>query len=229
MEMKQFSPDDSNNVERSQLNSSESTIFVVDDDESLRRSLSRLLHSAGWNVETFSSAHNFLKRSANYVGTGCVLLDVQMPEMSGPDLHDQLSLYGISLPVIFLTAHGDVTTSVQAMKKGAADFLEKPIDDVSLLGAIQRAIERHDTQQLRQHELQQVETCLSRLSPREREVLDYVINGYLNKQIADKMGISIKTVKVHRARVMEKMEIHSVAALVHRCEIIGMTFSQAGT
>ena len=197
-----------------QPSASKPTIFVIDDDSSVRRSLVRLINSTGWNVESHASARDFLDRPA-YTGSGCVVLDVSMPEMSGPELHEWMNAHGIFLPVIFLTAHGDLPTGIQAMKRGAVDFLQKPVDDVLLLQTIQNAIEK------------QVDIRLSRLSPRERQVLEQVISGQLNKQIADSMGISIKTVKVHRARVMEKLEVDSLAALVHICEAAGMSFPQA--
>jgi RNA polymerase sigma factor (sigma-70 family) len=208
-----------------QPRASKPTIFVIDDDSSVRRSLVRLINSTGWNVESHASAREFLDRPA-YTGSGCVVLDVSMPEMSGPELHEWMNAHGIFLPVIFLTAHGDLPTGIQAMKRGAVDFLQKPVDDVLLLQTIQNAIEKHGSEQKRQQQKQEVDNRLSRLSPRERQVLEQVISGQLNKQIADSMGISIKTVKVHRARVMEKLEVDSLAALVHICEAAGMSFPQ---
>ena len=199
------------------------TVFVVDDDASLCRSLARLIRSAGWNIETFASAHDFLDRQA-CAGTGCVVMDVRMPGMTGPELHRLMTDRGISLPVVFLTGHGDLPIGVQAMKKGAVDFLSKPVDDETLLQALREGIERHAIAQADQWRREVIELRLARLSPREREVLKLVIGGHLNKQVADKMGISIKTVKVHRARVMEKMEVDSLAALVHLCDNAGVEF-----
>jgi FixJ family two-component response regulator len=209
-----------------QPNAIKPTVFVIDDDSGVRRSLVRLIHSAGWNVEPYASAREFLDRPA-YSGSGCVVLDVRMPEMNGPELHEWMHAHGYFLPVIFLTAHGDLPTGIHAMKRGAVDFLQKPVDDVLLLQTIQKAIERHGSEHKRLQQKQEVGIRLSRLSPREREVLEQVISGQLNKQIADSMGISIKTVKVHRARVMEKLEVDSLAALVHICETAGMSFPQA--
>ncbi len=206
-------------------NPSQATVFVVDDDESLRRALARLIQSAGWNVETFESAREFLQRLP-YAGTGCVVLDLQMPEMTGVELQGQMVAAGIILPIVFLTAHGDVPTATHAMKKGATDFLQKPVDDDVLLAAIRESIEQHRVQHADQQLRHEVEERLARLSPREREVLQFVVRGLLNKQIADRMGIALKTVKVHRARVMEKMEVDSVAALVHLCEVRGTSSSQ---
>jgi len=197
------------------------TIFVVDDDESLRRAVARLLRSEGWNVETFDSAQQFLDRPA-FDGPGCVLLDVSMPGMTGPQAHAEMLARGLTLPVIFLTAHGELPTGIEAMKRGAVDFLVKPADDRVLLQVLRQALERHaheHGERLRQRE---VEARLARLSPREHAVLRLVLDGLLNKLIADRLGISIKTVKVHRARVMEKMEARSVAALVHQCETVGL-------
>ena len=193
------------------------TIFVVDDDASVRKGLTRLLRSAGWDAEAFATAQEFLTRPA-YGGVGCVVLDVRMPGMRGPELRDQLAARKISLPVIFLTGHGDIPTGVDAMKKGAVDFLEKPVDSRALLEAIQRAVERHRTQRAQVREMEKIHERVVRLSDREREVMEYVIAGCLNKHIADAMGIAEKTVKVHRGRVMQKMEANSVAELVHVCE-----------
>jgi RNA polymerase sigma factor (sigma-70 family) len=199
------------------------TVFVVDDDASLRRSLARLIRSAGWNVDTFASAYDFLVKPPSGA-TGCVLMDVQMPGMTGPELQRLMTDRGISLPVVFLTGHGNLPMGVQAMKKGAVDFLSKPVDGETLLRALQAGIERHTIEQADRRRREEIELRLARLSPREREVLKLVIGGHLNKQVADTMGISIKTVKVHRARVMEKMEAESLAALVHLCENAGVQF-----
>jgi two-component system, LuxR family, response regulator FixJ len=201
------------------------TIFVVDDDESLCRSLARLVRAAGWNVETFASARDFLDRQA-YGETGCVVMDVQMPGMTGPELHRQMTERGISLPVVFLTGHGDLPTGVQAMKRGAVDFLSKPVDGETLLETLREGIQRHAIERAGQRRRLDIELRLARLSPREREVLELVIGGHLNKQVADRMSISIKTVKAHRARVMEKMEVDSLAALIRLCENAAVEFSQ---
>jgi FixJ family two-component response regulator len=190
------------------------TIFVIDDDDDVRTSLSRLLRAAGWQAETFASAGNFLERPA-YAGTGCVLLDVDMPEMTGPRLHETMLSRGIDMPVIFLTGKGDVPTTVQAMKRGAIDFLLKPVENDALFAAIEIALQRHACDQAHRREQLGIATRLARLSAREREVMERVILGRLNKQIAAELGIAEKTVKIHRGRVMEKMEVQSVAALVH--------------
>lgn len=190
------------------------TIFVIDDDEDVRTSLSRLLRAAGWQVETFASAGDFLERPA-CAGTACVLLDVDMPEMTGPRLHETMLARGIDMPVIFLTGKGDVPTTVQAMKRGAVDFLLKPVENDALFAAIEIALRRHASDQAHRREQLGIAMRLDRLSAREREVMELVVLGRLNKQIAAELGIAEKTVKIHRGRVMEKMEVQSVAALVH--------------
>lgn len=199
---------------------SEATVFVVEDEEPVRRSLERLMRAAGWKAETFATAHEFLERSPRFE-TGCVLLDVEMPGVGGPELHDRMLDREFTLPVVFLTGHGDVPTSVQAMKKGAVDFLLKPVDDQVLLDTIQRAVEQHAAEQARQRERQDIAERLERLSAREREVMGYVIQGRLNKQIAGDLGIAEKTVKVHRGRIMEKMGVRSAVVLAHLCDAIG--------
>lgn len=204
------------------MNSDAATVFVVDDDPSVRRGLNRLLRSAGYRVEAFESAKGFLAR-ARYAGTGCMILDVRMPGTTGPELHSQMTEMGISLPVVFLTAHGEVATGVSAMKKGALDFLEKPVDDEILLGVVRQAIARHASTQAHQETRRLAENRLATLSARERDVMREVIQGRLNKQIGAALGITEKTVKVHRGRVMEKMGVGSVAELVHLCDIIGIT------
>jgi FixJ family two-component response regulator len=198
------------------VNNGMATIFIVDDDESLQRSLARTLRAEGWTVEPFDSAREFLQRPT-YLGMGCVVLDVCLPELTGPDLHIEMLARGITLPVVFLTGHGDVPTSVSAMKRGAVDFLTKPVDQATLLRTVAEAVERHVAERRDRQRRQATDDRLARLSPREREVMNHVIAGSLNKQIAQSMGITLKTVKVHRAHVMQKMGVNSVAALVHLC------------
>jgi FixJ family two-component response regulator len=193
------------------------TIFIVDDDASVRKSLLRLVRSAGWQGAAFASAKEFLAQAV-FSGTGCVVLDVRMPGMTGPELRDWMAERDISLPVIFLTGHGDVPAGVDAMKKGAVDFLQKPVNDEALLQAIQQAVERHAAALAHQQELGQVQARLAHLTSRERQVLEYVIGGCLNKQIAAELGIAEKTVKIHRGFVMHKMETTSVADLVRQCQ-----------
>jgi FixJ family two-component response regulator len=201
------------------------TVFVVDDDEAVRTSLERLLRSADWQVRVFASAQEFLDRTS-FIGNGCVVLDVQMPGLDGPALHDRLVEEGIDLPIIFLSAHGDLAIGVNAMKKGALDFLSKPVDEELLLDAIQTALASHSAHRTQQVALDEILVRLAQISAREREVMDCVVRGRLNKQIASDLAIAEKTVKVHRARVMKKMGVRSVAQLVHLCETAAKSNAQ---
>jgi len=197
------------------------TIFIIDDDEDVRRALGRLMRSAGWAVESFPDAQEFLLRLP-YDDVGCVLLDMQMPGMTGPELQERMHAIGVSLPIIYLTGHADVPTSISVMKNGAMDILLKPAADDLVLEAISSAIARHASIKDDDSKRVEIETRVSRLSLREREVMQLVIGGRLNKQIAGDLGISEKTVKAHRARVMEKLETRSVAELVRMCFSVGI-------
>jgi FixJ family two-component response regulator len=201
------------------VNSGDTTVFVIDDDPSVRKGLSRLLRSAGYAVQECSSAADFLERPAPS-GTACAILDVRMPRMSGPELFHRMVQTGVSMPVIFLTGHGDVPTSVRAMKQGAVDFLLKPVDADTLLDAVKRALNSHAALRGRQTEQAAVHDRLAALSPREREVMSHVVLGSPNKVIAEQLGISEKTVKVHRHRVMEKTGARSVAELVRLADAV---------
>ncbi len=189
------------------------TVFVIDDDASTRRSLRRLLRLSGYAVEEFASASDFLQRQTP-AGACCLLLDVKMPHMTGPELFGRMLRSGSSLPVIFLTGHGDVPTGVHAMKDGAVDFLLKPVDSEVLLPAIRDAIRRHAARQAAEQATAAIDARLRTLSRREREVMEHVVRGDPNKLIAADLGISEKTVKVHRQRVMTKMEATSLPELV---------------
>ncbi len=207
--------------DRSPITASSPTVFIIDDDASVRKGLSRLLRSAGFAVEMFASAELFLERE-HYEGIGCLVLDVRMPGISGIDLQDELSKADYSMPVVFITGHGTIPMGVQAVKKGAVDFLAKPFDDEELLQAVREAIVK-DTQARAEHAaVLDIRGRLELLTPREYEILRYVITGMLNKQIAYALGISEKTVKVHRGRIMEKLSIDSVADLVRLAEKAGI-------
>jgi FixJ family two-component response regulator len=188
-------------------------VFVIDDDASMRRALSYLLQSAGYKVETHSSAEGFLRRE-HYDGVGCIILDVRMPGLNGMDLQEKLMGSDYTMPIIFLTGHGELSMGVEAMKKGAIDFLTKPCDDEQLLGAVRSAIEKDKQARGSYKEKQEIRGRIELLTPRENEILRYVISGMLNKQIAVKLGIAEQTVKIHRGRIMEKLCAESVADLV---------------
>ena len=199
------------------------TVYIVDDDVAFARGLARVVAAAGWQTEVFSSAADVLANGMTDGGDpGCLLLDVRMPGMRGTDLYRALLDRRIDLPVIFLTGHGDVPTSVDAMKLGAVDFLEKPVRAEQLLAAIRVALARRVADRERDRELRGIESRLGLLSPREREVMGHVVAGRLNKQIAAEMCISVKTVKAHRAKVMAKMDVRSVPALVDLCRAAGL-------
>ncbi|TAH48134.1 MAG: response regulator transcription factor [Betaproteobacteria bacterium] len=188
-------------------------IHVVDDDEALRDSLVWMLESNGYAVRPFDSAESFLDAYAEAM-TGCIVLDVRMPGMSGLEMFDELGRRRCTLPVIFITGHGDVPMAVSALKKGAADFIEKPFSDRDMLRLVEQCLEQERASRAKRMLEADTARRLEHLTQREREVLDLIIAGKLNKQIADVLGISIKTVEVHRARVMEKMGANSLAELV---------------
>jgi FixJ family two-component response regulator len=196
-------------------------VFVVDDEDSIRKALWRLLRSAGFEVAAFASAAEFL-RVLDADPAGCAVLDVSMPGLDGLSLQEMLAARGCELPVLFLTGHGDIPKSVRAMRGGAVDFLEKPVDEAVLLAAVRRAIERDRAGRAARLQLADARERLATLSPREREVLQGVVAGSLNKQIAGQLGISEKTVKVHRGRVMEKMGVASVAELARLADHLGI-------
>jgi len=193
------------------------TVFLVDDDPSVLRALSRLLQAAGHQVGTFRSSEAFLA-AHDPAAPGCVVLDLAMPGLNGLDLQKALAESGCQRPIVFVTGRGDVSSSVQAMKAGAVDFLTKPVSEEDLLAAIQRAVEQDRLVRQARAELQAIAERFSTLTPREREVLQHVVAGQLNKQIAANLGTVEKTIKVHRSRVMEKMGVHTVADLVRMAE-----------
>lgn len=189
------------------------SIYVVDDDEAMRDSMTWLLEGEGYVVACFDSAESFLKARRDDM-RGCLILDVRMPEMSGLELHEKLDALGSELPVIFVTGHGDVPMAVSALQRGACDFIEKPFHNEDLLSRIVRALELDAQLSARRQRNGAISHRLDQLTQRESEVMKLVVAGKLNKQIADELNISMKTVEAHRARVMEKMGVRTLAELV---------------
>jgi FixJ family two-component response regulator len=200
---------------------SKEIVFIVDDDASVLKGLRRLLVASGFEVAAFDSPRQFIEHYDPSV-PGCLVLDVAMPGLNGMELQQELAARGCALPIVFLTGHGDVPTSVQAMKRGAADFLTKPVDENDLLAAIRTALEKGSALRRERDELAEVERRIATLTPREREVLEHIVAGKRNKQVAGELGTVEKTVKVHRARVMGKMQAKSLAELVRLAERAGI-------
>jgi FixJ family two-component response regulator len=203
------------------------TVFVVDDDAAVRKALARLLASAGYRTEAFASAEELLARTA-FDAVGCIVLDVQMPGLNGLELQQALATRDRHLPIVFITGHGDIPMSVRAMKAGAVDFLPKPFDDDELLKAVALALNKSQAEQNEQIEIAEIRRRLSTLTPREREVFCHVVAGQLNKQAAGDLGVVEKTIKIHRARVMEKMGAGSLAELVMMAARIGIRTTNRG-
>jgi len=205
----------------------ETIVYVVDDDPSFRKAVSRLLRTAGFEVEALASAEEFLKHPM-VDRPACLVLDVRMPGPSGIDLQAALQETGRDVPIVFMTGHGDVSTSVRAMKGGAVDFLEKPFRAPELLACVQRGLARSRQSRVERAERIEIERRYATLTSRERDVLRLVVTGLLNKQIADNLGIAEKTVKIHRGHVIQKMKAGSVAELVRMAQRLGPPDSQAG-
>jgi FixJ family two-component response regulator len=196
-------------------------IYIVDDQASYRAAMARMLRAAGYKVVPFEAADRLLEVLPPPV-RGCILLDVKMPGLSGPELQERLLQLGYELPVIFMSGHGDIPTAVRTIKAGAEDFLAKPAPIDVVLGTIERALQRYDERQVRGSKLRQLRGRLDALTPREREVFGLVVRGMLNKQIAFKLGTSERTIKAHRHSIMSKLNVRSVAELVSMAERLGL-------
>ena len=203
------------------MSKSEAIVFVVDDDESVREALAGLIRSAGLSVEVFVSAQEFLARP-RVNAPSCLVLDVRLPGLSGLDLQRRMAEAHAEIPIVFITGHGDVPTTVKAMKAGAVEFLTKPLVDTDVLGAIQQAIDRDRLSREQQAQVAELRARYESLTPREREVMEQVVAGLLNKQVAAELGITEFTVKVHRGQVMHKMLADSLADLVRMAERLGI-------
>ena len=203
-------------------------VHVVDDDASFRTAVERRLKKAGYEVTAYASAEHLLDRLPSDSVLGCILLDVRIPGLSGPELQGRLSELGSTLPIIFLTGHPDIPTTVRTIKAGADDFLTKPVTSSDLLRAIQRAFARHEVERCLKSKLDVTRAHIAALTPREREVFELVVRGDPNKQIARALGCSARTIKAHRHRVMEKMQVQSLAELVSLAERVSVFTSAAG-
>lgn len=197
-------------------------VHIVDDDASFRTAIERRLRLAGYEVATYPSAQHLLDCMPSEGELSCILLDVRIPGVSGPELQARLSEIGSTLPIIFLTGYADVPTTVQAIKAGADDFLIKPVSSEDLLGAIERALAHHQAVRSQRGKLDVARSYIAKLTPREREVFDLVIRGKTNKQVANVLGATERTIKAHRHRVMEKMQVQSLAELVSLAERTGI-------
>jgi RNA polymerase sigma factor (sigma-70 family) len=203
-------------------------IHVVDDDASFRRAVARLLQASGYRVALYESGERLLERPPG-AEPGCILLDLHMNGLSGLELQQRLAQTGHSLPIVFLTGHGDLPSSVKAIKAGAEDFLSKPVSKQTLLDAVEQALARYREQQEQRDRIESLHVLLSQLTPREREVFSLVVRGKLNKQIAFTLGTSERTIKAHRHAVMEKLKVQSVAEAVSIAARIGMLAPRAGS
>jgi FixJ family two-component response regulator len=197
-------------------------VHVVDDDDSFRTAMERRLKLAGYQVATYPSAQQLLDHLPDENEPGCILLDVQIPGLSGPELQRRLAELRSMLPIVFLTGHADTATTVRTIKAGAEDFLTKPVESAQLLGAIERALARHSVVRGERQKLEDMRSLLATLTPREHEVFGLVVRGKLNKQIAYELGTTERTIKAHRHQVMEKMKVQSLAELVSIAERLGL-------
>jgi RNA polymerase sigma factor (sigma-70 family) len=199
-----------------------SVIHVVDDDASFRAAIERRLRMAGYDVATYAAAQDLLDRLPGNEQSGCILLDVRIPGLSGPELQSRLTEIGSTLPIVFLTGHADTATTVRAIKAGAEDFLTKPVSSAQLLDAVQRALTHQEAAQTHRNKLISLQSLLNSLTPRERQVFDMIVRGKINKQIAHELGTSERTIKAHRHQVMDKMQVQSLAELVSIAERLGL-------
>lgn len=197
-------------------------IHIVDDDDSFRTAIERRLKLSGYQVAAYPSAQQLLDRLPDESEPGCILLDVRIPGLSGPELQGRLNELGSTLPIVFLTGYADTATTVRTIKAGAEDFLTKPVESEQLIGAIERALARHASTRGERHRLERMRELVAALTPRERQVFGLVVRGRLNKQIAHELGATERTIKAHRHQVMEKMKVHSLAELVSIAERIGV-------
>jgi RNA polymerase sigma factor (sigma-70 family) len=204
-------------------------VHIVDDDASFRTAIERRLRKAGYEVATYPSAQHFLDRLPSESELGCILLDVRIPGLSGPELQARLSELGSTMPIVFLTGYAEVQTTVRAIKAGAEDVLTKPVSSEELLGAIERALAHHQVMRSQRNKLDGVRAHIAKLTPRERQVFELVIRGKTNKQVADVLGATERTIKAHRHRVMEKMQVQSLAELVSVAERAGILRDLSGT
>jgi FixJ family two-component response regulator len=203
-------------------------VHVVDDDASFRTAIERRLKLAGYDVATYARAEDLLDADLDDARPGCILLDVRIPGLSGPDLQIRLIAQGSTLPVIFLTGHADTPTTVRAIKAGAEDFLTKPVSSEQLLEAIERALARQSVARAQRGRLEIFRVRLATLTQRERQVFDLIVRGKINKQVAHELGTTERTVKAHRHQVIEKMQVHSLAELVSIAERLGMIDANGG-
>jgi len=197
-------------------------VHIVDDDVSFSKAIGRLLIASGYQIVTYDSAHKLLDRLPGNVEAGVILLDVRIPDMSGPELQERLAALGSLLPIIFLSGYGDIPTSVQAIKAGAEDFLTKPVSKERLLDAIERAVQRYRAGRGDRDRLNSLHALVDRLTPREREVFELVVRGRISKQIAFQLGTTERTIKAHRKKIMEKLTVGSVAELVLIADQLGL-------
>lgn len=199
-----------------------SSVFIIDDDTAVRKALSRLIKSAGYQLQAFGSAREFLASDCRRQSPACLVLDVRLPELNGLDLQNELNKGNANLPIVFITGHGNIPMSVKAMKSGAVDFLRKPIHDTDLLRAVEQGLARAAAEDARREVIDSIQCRIETLTPREKEVMALVVKGWLNKQIAFELGTTEKTIKVHRARVMDKMSVSSLAELVRLAARVGI-------